>query len=96
MTALGEVITIGATEHTGCWVGNTHRIIVKEETAEHFVGWPDPTDPRNSENWKPGIDKPMLYPKFAWERYEEPKPFTDPRSRAFRESCNHILKSIGF
>ena len=63
-------ITIGATEHNGRWARNTHRIVLKEERPDAFVGWPDPTDARNSEHWKPGIDKPMIYPKFAWEVYQ--------------------------
>lgn len=62
-----KVITLGATEHTGCYAGNTHRVIIREETAEAFVGWPDPSDSRNSEHWNPAKDKPLTYPKFAWE-----------------------------
>jgi hypothetical protein len=64
----GGVITIGATDHSGSYAHNTHRVILKEETSEQFVAWPDPTDPRCSDRWLPGIDKPLQYPKFAWER----------------------------
>ena len=64
---IGGVITIGATEHGGRWDHNTHRIVLQSETPEMFVGWPDPTDKHNSEHWKPGVDKPLQYPKFAWE-----------------------------
>jgi len=67
MKAKGEVITIGATSYGGCWDHNTHRIVIAEETSEAFIAWPDPTDPHCSNNWKPGIDKPLSYPKFAWE-----------------------------
>jgi hypothetical protein len=63
----GGVITIGATEHGGRWDHNTHRIVLKEELADKFIGWPDPTDPHCSDQWKPGIDRPLEYPKFAWE-----------------------------
>jgi len=62
------VVLIGATEHGPKWDFNTHRIAVKEETPEAFIGWPDPTDKRNSEHWNPGFDRPLQYPKFAWER----------------------------
>ena len=61
------LITIGATEHGGRWDHNTHRIVLADETAEYFFGWPDPTDHRNSDQWHPGIDKMLQYPKFAWE-----------------------------
>jgi hypothetical protein len=64
---LGGVITLGATEHGGRWDHNTHRVVLQSETPEMFIGWPDPTDKHNSDCWKPGIDKPMQYPKFAWE-----------------------------
>jgi len=65
---IGGVITIGAIDHHDCFAANTHRIILQRETETEFVGWPDPTDPHCSDQWKPGIDKPLFYPKFAWEQ----------------------------
>lgn len=66
-TATGEIVTLGATEHGAKWDHNTHRVVIQTETNDAFIGWPDQTDPRNSEHWKPGTGRPMLYPKFAWE-----------------------------
>jgi hypothetical protein len=64
---MNQTITIRATEHGPRWDGNTHRMILKCETEQAFIGWPDATDKRNSPNWNPATDKPMTYPKFAWE-----------------------------
>lgn len=64
---IGGVITLSATKHGGRWDHNTHRIVLKEETPEAFIGWPDPTDGHCSDKWQPGISKPLTYPKFAWE-----------------------------
>lgn len=61
------VLTLGATDHRGSFAGNTHRVVIASENAVEYVGWPDPTDKRNSEHWQPGISKPLVYPKFAWE-----------------------------
>ena len=63
-------ITLGATEHGGRWDHNTHRVILKAETDSEFIGWPDPEDSRNSDNWNPATHKPLTYPKFAWEKRE--------------------------
>ena len=60
-------VTLRATDHRPSYAQNTHRVILRSETDEAFYGWPDPADKRNSENWKPGIDTPLEYPKFAWE-----------------------------
>jgi hypothetical protein len=62
-----SIITIGATDHSDSFADNTRRIVVKEETEQEIIGWPDPTDPHNSDCWKPGIDQPLVFPKFAWE-----------------------------
>mgnify|MGYP001611772333 CR=1 FL=1 len=59
---------ITARDSGGAFAHNKHRIVLKEENDTNFIGWPDPTDNRNSEHWKPGIDKPLQYPKFAWKR----------------------------
>lgn len=68
------LLTITALDDTGDpqgkWAGNRHRIVLKEETPDTFVGWPDPTDPRNSDQHRPGVDKPMTWPKFAWKVIE--------------------------
>lgn len=61
------VVTLQATEHKESFAHNTHRVVVASESPNEFIGWPDPTDKRNSEHWKPGVDKPLMYPKFAWE-----------------------------
>lgn len=45
---------------------NVHRVILADENARSWFAWPDPTDGRNSEHWKPFQDRPLEYPKFAW------------------------------
>lgn len=65
--AHGEVITIRATDYRESFAANAHRIIVSEDREDAIVGWPDPTDPHCSDAWRPGIDRPLLYPRFAWE-----------------------------
>jgi hypothetical protein len=52
--------------------GNRRRIIVQRETEEEWYGWPDPTDPRNSQNWQPGTGQPLCYPKTAWKEVKAP------------------------
>jgi hypothetical protein len=61
------VVTLQCENHSKSFADNTHRVVLACESATEFIGWPDPTDKRNSEHWQPGIDKPLLYPKFAWE-----------------------------
>lgn len=63
-----KTITLAATDDRECFAQNTHRVVLREETAGEFIGWPDPNSPPNSEHWKPGVDKPLLYPKFAWKQ----------------------------
>lgn len=63
---LAKPVTIACRDTGASWAGNTHRIIIQRETETDWYGWPDPTDPRNSNVWKPGVDEPMRYPKFAW------------------------------
>jgi hypothetical protein len=62
-----NTVTLRATDHRESFSGNTHRVIIRDETETDFIGWPDPSDPHNSPNWKPQTDKPLQYPKFAWE-----------------------------
>lgn len=64
--AQGEVITIRCEDDRSCFAANTHRIVVMEDRPDAIVGWPDPLDARCSNNWRPGVDKPLTYPKFAW------------------------------
>ena len=61
------VLELRATDHRESFAGNTHRVVIARETKTEYFGWPDPTDKRNSEHWKPGIDRVLQYPKFAWE-----------------------------
>lgn len=61
------IVTLGATDHHGSFEGNTHRVIIRMETETDYFGWPDPSDSHNSPHWKPGVDQPLQYPKFAWE-----------------------------
>lgn len=65
-----RVITIAAQDRSPSWAGNEHRICVKEETDNAWIGWADPTDSRNSPHHKPGIDRPTTYPKFAWRQVD--------------------------
>ena len=61
------VITLEAADDHPRYAGNTHRVVISAILPDKWVGWPDPTDPRNSDMWKPGIDKPLEYPRFAWK-----------------------------
>ena len=63
-----EVVILGATEYGARWDHNTHRVVIESETITQFVGWPDPTDKRNSEHWQPGVSQPLVYLKYAWKR----------------------------
>jgi len=62
-----RLATIGATDDRACFAGNIHRVYIQSETEREYIGWPDPDDKRNSEHWRPGKDKPLLYPRFAWK-----------------------------
>ncbi len=68
MPELWHVITLQCTDHRACFAQNTHNIVLQRETPNEFIGWPDPRDGRNSDAWKPGQDRPLTYPKFAWEK----------------------------
>lgn len=59
-------LTIASADSSPAFAGNTHRMILQGESETAWFGWPDPEDKRNSEHWKPGQDKPLEYPKFAW------------------------------
>lgn len=62
-----RLVTLTAQDDGPLWAGNTHRVFLKEENTDFFIGWPDPADKRNSEHWKPGVDKPLQYPRLAWK-----------------------------
>ncbi len=66
-TASAKHVMLRATDHRESFAQNTHRVILRNETDTDFFAWPDPTWTGNSDQWKPSIDKPLQYPKFAWE-----------------------------
>lgn len=61
------VVTMRAKDEHKCFADSTHRVVVAQETEVNWQGWPDPTDDRNSEHWQPGVHRPLIYPKFAWQ-----------------------------
>lgn len=79
-TASLYVITLAAADPGPSWSGNTHRVVLAQGgiQPDKWVGWPDPTDPRNSDQWHPGKDQPLEYPKFAWRQVpDEPTPLDE-------------------
>lgn len=56
-----RIVTLGAKQNGPAWDANTCQFVVKEETADTFIGWTlgnYERDPRM---------EPCVFPKFAWE-----------------------------
>jgi hypothetical protein len=61
-----DIITIIPTDRH--YVG--HKFILKEETENHFLGWPISVGQQLFSTMNPEKNEPLLYPKFAWTKKE--------------------------
>jgi hypothetical protein len=61
-----DIITVIPTDEH--YVG--HKLILKKENKDHFIGWPVSIG-RQLSAMNPEKNEPLLYPKFAWTREEK-------------------------
>lgn len=84
------IITLGAKGHGERWAGNTHRFVLKEETAQAFIGWTEANYQRD-----PAME-PCVFPKYAWEEKRVIQSLERNRkARANRKARREVMESIG-
>ncbi|HET9280344.1 MAG TPA: hypothetical protein VFR24_00080 [Candidatus Angelobacter sp.] len=62
------LVTLVSTEAHAMRPGYETRIMVKTETPDAWIGWPDPKHENNSTVWNPMVHEPLTYPKFVWRQ----------------------------